>query len=158
MILRFLTAAIQRLGGRIRGEAPIGLHYPYVCDTSKMYCARAEPRVKTATILKKKHLLDNIRASRSSHPSIISEFETSYAFGSTEPTVITLPRSKDIPSNRKMALKIFLNLLSRQLERGKPVEEGYAKANSTYKDWFTQYGYQQPKVSLESQTNETKEM
>ena len=51
VVLRVLATIIQRLGGRKRGEAPIGLRYPYVCDTSRMYCDRTNPRVHTARIL-----------------------------------------------------------------------------------------------------------
>ena len=34
--------------GRKRGEASNGLRYPYVCDTSRMYCDRTNPRVHSA--------------------------------------------------------------------------------------------------------------
>ena len=53
-----------------------------------------------------------------------------------EPTVRTLPVSNDTPSNPKMALEIFLDLIGRQRqrERGNPVGEGYARANNTCKD------------------------
>ena len=51
VILRILATIVQRLGCKNWGEAPSGLHYPYVCDTSRMYCNRAEPRVHTARIL-----------------------------------------------------------------------------------------------------------
>ena len=51
-----------------------------------------------------------------------------------EPTVRTLPVSKDNPSIPKMALENFLDLLGRQRERGIPVSEGYAKASKAYKD------------------------
>ena len=62
-----------------------------------------------------------------------------------------------------MVLKIFLDLLGRQRERGSSVGEGYAKANRAYNDWFLQYGYQQianklHEVSLESPTKETNEL
>ena len=40
VILRILTAVVQGLGGRRRGKAPSGLHYPYVSDMSRMYCER----------------------------------------------------------------------------------------------------------------------
>ena len=80
-----------------------------------------------------------------------------------EPTVRTLPVSKDIPNNPTMAKEIFLHLLDRQRrERGNTVVEGYVKANKAFKVWFVQIGYQQfarnlPKVSLESLTKETNE-
>ena len=47
VVLRILATIIQRLGGRKRGEAPSGLHYPYNCVTSRIYCNRAEPRIQT---------------------------------------------------------------------------------------------------------------
>ena len=48
-----LSAAVERLGGKTYGKTPNGLHYPYECKTSRMYCARAESCVNTATILSK---------------------------------------------------------------------------------------------------------
>ena len=52
-ILRILSVAVQRLVRKTHDEAPSALHYPYVCDLSRMYCVRAEPCVNTATILRK---------------------------------------------------------------------------------------------------------
>ena len=51
VILRILATVVQRLGGRTRGESPSGLRYPYVCDTSRMYCDRTKPRAHSARIL-----------------------------------------------------------------------------------------------------------
>ena len=51
IILRILATAIQRLGGRRRGEEPSGLRYPYVCDASRMYCDRTNPRAHPSDIL-----------------------------------------------------------------------------------------------------------
>ena len=51
VILRILTTVIQRLGGRKRGEKPSGLQYPYVCDISRMYCDRTNPRAHPSHIL-----------------------------------------------------------------------------------------------------------
>ena len=47
-----LTAIVQRLGGRRRGDAPSGLHHPYGCDLSIMYYGRVEHCVDTAHILR----------------------------------------------------------------------------------------------------------
>ena len=48
VVLRVMATIIQRLGGSERGD---GFRYPYVCDTSRMYCDRTNPRVHTARIL-----------------------------------------------------------------------------------------------------------
>ena len=45
VVLRVLATIVQRLGGRKRGEEPTGLRYPYVWDTSRMYCNRTSTRV-----------------------------------------------------------------------------------------------------------------
>ena len=60
-----------------------------------------------------------------------------------ERTVRSLPVFKGIPSNPKMALEIFLDLLGRQRQRVNSVGGGYARANNAYKDWFVQNGYPQ---------------
>ena len=51
VVMRVLNTVVQRLGGRKSGEGPAELHHSYVCDTSRMYCIRAEPRIQTARIL-----------------------------------------------------------------------------------------------------------
>ena len=51
VVLRILATIIQRLGGRKRGETPTSLRYSYVCDTSRMYCDRTNPREHPASIL-----------------------------------------------------------------------------------------------------------
>ena len=51
VILRIIATTIRRLGGRKRGEEPSELRYPYVCDTSRMYCDRTSPRAHPARIL-----------------------------------------------------------------------------------------------------------
>ena len=51
VVLRVLATIVQRLGGRESGEEPSELRYPYVCDTSRMYCDRTSPRAYPARIL-----------------------------------------------------------------------------------------------------------
>ena len=87
------------------------------------------------------------------------KLKTSVPLVAREPTVRTLPVSEDVPSNPRMALQIFLELLSRQREHGNPVSESYAKAVQTYRNSFSQYGHQQfanklPEVTPESLNNE----
>ena len=51
VVLRVLATIVLRLGGKKRCEDPTGLRYPYVCDTSRMYCDRTSPRAYPARIL-----------------------------------------------------------------------------------------------------------
>ena len=50
-ILKTLKTVVQRLGGRDYGQEPSGLRHFYVCDTSRMYAERTEPRPNTDSIL-----------------------------------------------------------------------------------------------------------
>ena len=49
--LKTLSTVFQRLRGRRQGAATEQLKYPSVLDTSQLYCARTEPRDRTAAIL-----------------------------------------------------------------------------------------------------------
>ena len=53
-----------------------------------------------------------------------------------------LPISAEVPSNLRVALEIFLELHSRQSERGQLVSEDYARGIQTFKHLFAQYGHQ----------------
>ena len=51
VILRTLSAVIQRLRCRDYGQVPSGLQYAYVCDTSRMKFGGTEPFTDTAAKL-----------------------------------------------------------------------------------------------------------
>ena len=143
VVLRVLGTIIQRLGGRNRGEAPTGLRYPYVCDTSRMYCDRTNPRVHTARLLdattcwSKPELVD------------LAVHQLSQRMKATKPSVArgpnkkTLSLSTEVPSNPRAALEIFLTLHSRLKERGQSVDEEYARCIQIFKNLFVQYGHQE---------------
>ena len=118
VVLRILATIIQRLGGRKRGEAPTGLRYPYVCDTSRKYCDRTNPRVHTARILDattcwSKPVLVDLAVHQLS--LLVRAMIPSVA---REPSKRTLLVSTEVPSNPRAAQKIFLSLHSRLKERG----------------------------------------
>ena len=141
VILRILATIIQRLGSRKRGESPSELRYPYVCDTSRMYCDRTSPRAHSARILNattcwsKPNLVDlavhqTSQRIKAKTPSMAKE-----------PNRKDLPINTDVPSNPRTALEIFLSLHSRQKERGDSVGEDYARGIHIFKNLFVQYGH-----------------
>ena len=114
VVIRILNTIVERLGGRKRGEEPSAQHYSFVCDTSRMYCIRAEPRVQSARILEaitcwtKPELVDlaihqQVQHMRTTVPTI-----------AREPNRKSLPVSAEVPSNPRIALEIFLRLHSLQ--------------------------------------------
>ena len=148
VILRILTAVFQRLGGRKRGETPGGLHYPYVCDLSRMYCERAKPRVDTANILRATTFWTQPELVAQAVFQNFQKLRNGSRLLAREPDKRALSIDKEMPSNPRLAMEIFLHLRSRQRERGQPVGEEYARAILTYKDLFMQYSYQQLADSL----------
>ena len=141
IILRILATAIQRLGGRRRGEESSGLRYPYVCDASRMYCDRNNPRAHSSNILQattcwsKPDLVDfavhqTSQRMKAKTPSVAKE-----------PNKKTLPINTEVPNNPRAALEIFLNLHSRQKEKGDSVGEEYERGIQTFKSLFMQHGY-----------------
>ena len=141
VILRILATVIQRLGGRRRGEKPSGLRYPYVCDTSRMYCDRTNHRAHPSHILE--------ATTCWSKPDLVdfAVHQTSQRMKAKTPSVAkqpnrkALPISTDVPNNPRAALEIFLNLHNRQWERGDSVGEDYARGIQTFKNLFVQYGH-----------------
>ena len=134
VILRILATVIQRLGGRRRGEKPSGLRYLYVCDTSRKYCDRTNPRAHPSHILEattcwsKPELVDfavhqTSQRMKAKTPSVAKE-----------PNRKALPISIDVPNNPRAPLEIFLNLHNRQRERGDSVGEDYARGTQTFKN------------------------
>ena len=148
IILRILATAIQRLGGTRRGEEPSGLRYLYVCDASRMYCDRTNPRAHPSNILQattcwsKPDLVDfavhqTFQHMKAKTPSVAKE-----------PNRKTLPINTEVPNNPRAALEIFLNLHSRQKEKGDSVGEEYARGIQTFKSLFMQHGYPEPADKL----------
>ena len=141
VILRILATVIQRLGGRRRGESPTGLRYPYVCDASRMYCNRTNPRAHPSNILQ--------ATTCWSKPDLVdlAVHQTSQRIKAKTPSVAkepnrkTLPISTDVPSNPRAALEMFLNLHSKQKEREDSVGEDYARGIQTFKNLLIQYGH-----------------
>ena len=92
-----------------------------------MYCDRTSPRAHPARILdtttcwSKPDLVD------------LAVHQTSLRMKAKTPSVAkepnrkALPISADVPNNPRAALEIFLNLHSRQKERGDSVGEDYAR-------------------------------
>ena len=152
VVLRILATVIQRFGGRKRGdtmgEAPIVLHYPYVCDTSRMDCNRAEPRIYTAHILETTTCCSSPELVDLAIHKLFQRLKTTKPSTAREPNKRTLPISAEVPSNPRAALEIFLNLHSRQKRRGQSVGEDYARGAQTFKSLFVQYGYQELADSL----------
>ena len=106
VILRILATVTQRLGGRRRGEKPSGLRYPYVCDTSRMYCDRTNPRTHPSHILE--------ATTSWSKPDLVdfAVHQTSQRMKAKTPSVAkepnrkALPISTDVPNNPRAALEI----------------------------------------------------
>ena len=145
MIIRILNTVIQKLGGRKRGEEPTlklkALHYLYVCDTSRMYCIWAEPRVQTAQSLEaitcwtRPELVDLAIHQQFQH------MRTKVSTIAREPNRKNLLISAEVPSKPHIALEIFLRLHSLQREQVQAVNEDYARGIQTFKNLFAQYGH-----------------
>ena len=131
IILRILATAIQRLGGRRRGEEPSGLRYPYVCDASRMYCDRTNPRAHPSNILQ--------ATTCWSKPDLVdfAVHKSSQRMKAKTPSVAKEPIRKTLPINTEVPN----NLHSRQKEKGDSVGEEYAHGIQTFKSLFMQYDY-----------------
>ena len=141
-ILRVLSNAVQRLGGRRKGSTPETLQHRVVIDMSRMYNPRAEPRADTANIL-----------SRTTHwadPPIVDRmiYQGYQALKATVPKIAKepnrepLPLSEEIPNNPKMAMEIFMSLIAKQRGESNSVYTSYLNAVGTYREVFTSYGRQ----------------
>ena len=143
VVIRILNTIVQRLDGRKRGEEPSVLHYSYVCDTSRMYCIRAEPRVQTARIL------DAITCWTKPELVDLAIHQQFQHMRTTVPTIARKPNRKslsvsaEVPSNPRVALEIFLRLNSLQREQGQAVSEDYVRGIRTFKNVFARYGHQE---------------
>ena len=141
VVLRVLTTIVQRLGGRKRGEEPIGLRYPYVCDTSRMYCDRNSPRACQARILDATTCWSKPELVDLAVHQISLRIKAKTTLVGKEPNKKTLPFNTEVPSNPRAALEIFLNLHSRQKQQGQSVGEDYARGIQIFKNLSIQYGH-----------------
>ena len=158
-ILRALSNAIQRLGGRRKGSTLEQLRHRTVRDTSRMYNPRTEPQTDTATILSSTTCWAN--------PPMIDctvhkNYQTLKAITpkiAKEPSRKILPISDEVPNNPKMAMEIFMNLIAKQKEEGNSVYASYLIAIQTYREMFMKYGHldladQLPKLRPAGSTTE----
>ena len=143
VVLRILRAIIQRLGGRRKGEEPTRLLYPYACDTSRAYCARAEPREHTARILNTITCWAQPELVDLAIHQTFQQLPTTIPTVAREPSRKDLPVSTDVPSNPRIALEIFVRLHGLQREHTRAVGEEYARGIQTFKQLFTQHGHQE---------------
>ena len=148
VVLRVLATIVQRLGGRERGEEPSELRYPYVCDTSRMYCDRTSPRAYPARILQATTCWSKPELVDLAVHQISQRKKAKTISVEKEPIKKTLPVSTEVPSNPRAALEIFLNLHSRQKQQGLSVGEDYARGVQIFKSLFLQYGHPELADSL----------
>ena len=148
VILRVLATIVQRLGGRERGEEPSELRYPYVCDTSQMYCDRTNPRAYPARILQATACWSRPDLVDLAVHQIFQHIKAKTTSVGKEPIKKTLLISTKVPSNPRSALEIFLNLHSRQKQQGQSVGEDYARGVQRFKNLFLQYGHPELADSL----------
>ena len=91
---------------------PAGMRYPYICDASRMYCDRTNPRAHPSNILQ--------ATTCWSKPDLVDFHQTSQRMKAKTPSVAkepnrkTLPINTEVPNNPRAALEIFLNLHSRK--------------------------------------------
>ena len=141
-ILRVLTNAVQRLGGRRKGSTPEKLQHRVVKDMSRTYNPRAEPRADTAKILSKvTHRADPPIVDRMIYQGYQILKATVPKFA-REPNRRPLPLSEEMPNNPKMAMEIFMSLIARHRGEGNSVYTSYLNAVGTYKEVFARYGCQ----------------
>ena len=138
-----MRAIIQRLGGRRKGEEPTRLLYPYACDTSRAYCARADPREHTARILNTITCWAQPELVDLAIHQTFQQLPTTIPTVAREPSRKDLPVSTDVPSNPRIALEIFVRLHGLQREHTRAVGEEYVRGIQTFKQLFTQHGHQE---------------
>ena len=148
VVLRVLATIVQRLGGRERGEEPSELRYPYVCDTSRMYCDRTSPHAYPSRILQATTCWSKPELVDLAVHQIFQRIKAKTTLVGKEPNRKTLPISTEVPSNPRAALEVFLNLPSRQKQQGQSVGEDYTRGVQIFKSLFLQYGYPELADSL----------
>ena len=97
-----------------------------------MYTVRTEHRVNTAAILNRVTCWTRPHIADQAIHQQFQKFKTELLLVAQEPPVKTITMSKDIPSNLKMDVELFLDLLVRHRERGNPVDKEYTKAIQFY--------------------------
>ena len=141
-ILRVLTNAVQRLGGRRKGATLEKLQHRNIQDTSRMYNLRTMPLDNTAVTLTTITCWAN--------PPIVDQtiYQNYQILNATTPKIAkepirkVLPISAEAPSNPKMAMEIFMKLITKQKEENSSVCTDYLTAVETYKNIFKEYGRQ----------------
>ena len=141
-ILRVLTNAERRLGGRRKGSTPERLQHRVIQDVSRMYNPRVTPQADTAKILSDTtHWADPPIVDR----MIYQGFQTLKATVpkiAREPNRKTLPLNEEMPNNPQMAMEIFMSLIAKQRDEGNTVYDSYLNAIGTFKETFLRYGCQ----------------
>ena len=141
-ILRVLTNPERRLGGRRKGSTPERLQHRVIQDVSRMYNPRVTPQADTAKILSDTtHWAD---------PPIVDRmiYQGFQILKATVPKIArelnrkTLPLNEEMPNNPKMAMEIFMSLITKQRDEGNTVYDSYSNAIGTFKEIFFRYGRQ----------------
>ena len=147
-ILKTLKTVVQRLGGRDYGQEPSGLRHCFICDTSRMYAERTEPRPNTAAILQATTCWSRLEVvDQTAHQQFQKVGDSMQLIAQATTTRSTFI-SKELPANPKMAMEMFLDLVARQSNHGNPVLEKFISSMKRYMEVFTQLGHQQFTDSL----------
>ena len=147
-ILKTLKTVVQRLGGRDYGQEPSGLRHCFICDTSRMYAERTEPRPNTAAILQATTCWSRLEVVDQTAHQQFQKVGDSMQLIAQAPTTRSTFISKELPANPKMAMEMFLDLVARQSNHGNPVLEKFISSMKRYMEVFTQLGHQQFTDSL----------
>ena len=116
-ILKALASIMQRLGGRKQGQQPFGLRYPYLCDTSRMFGLRSEHRPDNAAMLATVTCWTRPELVNQAIYQRYRKLNAPTQLISYKPSTKTMPMSKLAPPNPKMALQVFLELLSKHKKK-----------------------------------------
>ena len=147
-LLKTLKTAIQRLGGRDHGQEPSGIRHAFVCDTSRMYIERTEPRPNTAAILQATTCWSKPEVVDQTVHQEFRKIKDLMQMIAQTPPVRSMFISKELPVNPKMAMEIFLDLVARQSNHSSPVLENFTSFMKKYREIFTQLGHKQFADSL----------
>ena len=141
-ILRVLTNAERRLGGRRKGSTQERLQHRIIQDISRMYNPRVTPQADTAKILSDTtHWADPPIVDRMIYQGF-QILKATVPKIAREPNRKTLPLNEEMPSNPQMAMEIFMSLITKQRDEGNTVYDSYSNAIGTFKEIFFRYGRQ----------------
>ena len=115
-ILRVLTNAVQRLGGRRNGTTPEKLQHQNTQDTSRMYNTRTRPMDNTAVALTNITCWTNPPIADQTIYRIYQMLNATIPEIAKEPKQKVWPINTEAPSNPKMAMEIFMKLIAKQQE------------------------------------------